>query len=234
MAGDWIKIDTILCDKPEVWLIAEKLDLDVDAVIGKLIRLWSWMDQHMTCGDAVSVTPTQLDALCRCEKFSTALADVGWLVIHRRTGKISIPNWDRHNGKTAKERALTRDRMKRSRDGAGVTNASPEKRREEKRKEEEKKAHKPASPKADRRGAGVRLEAAPAAPSAGEPAEKPRPPPTRSPEQRRAGLTHLSAVLRQVLENDEVPDGVRTELEAKPAIPIPTDEQPEPLAAASP
>jgi hypothetical protein len=220
MAGDWIKIDTILCDKPEVWLIAEQLDLDVDAVIGKLIRLWSWMDQHMTSGDAVSVTPKQLDALCRCEKFSTALADVGWLVIHRRTGKVSIPNWDRHNGKTAKERALTRDRMKRSRDGASVTNASPEKRREEKRKEEEKKAHRPASPQADRRDAGVRLEAAPAAPSAGETAT----PPPRSAAQRTVGLTHLSSLLRQVHPPDPETDAIRSEIEAKPVIPIPTDE----------
>lgn len=230
MAGDWIKIDTILCDKPEVWLIAEKLDLDVDAVIGKLIRLWSWMDQHMTSGDAVSVTPKQLDAVCRCEKFSTALADVGWLVIHRRTSKVSIPNWDRHNGKTAKERALTRDRMRRSRDAAGVTNASPEKRREEKRKEEEKKTPRPASPPADRRDGGARLEAAPPTPSAGE---APTPAPTRPPG-KPAGLTHLSAMLRQVHPPDPETEAVRAALETKAPIPIPTDEQQPQLAAASP
>ena len=221
MAGDWIKVDTVLCDKPEVWRLAEITGLDPDAVVGKLIRLWAWMDQHLVSGDAASVTAKQIDAVCRCEKFSTALATVGWLVIHRKNGGITVPNWDRHNGKTAKDRALTRDRMKRSRDADGVTKTAPEKRRY-KRKEEEKKSRPPASPKADRRDGGVRLGAAPPTPSASA-AETP--PPTRTPEQRRAGLTHLSAVLRQVLPDpDPEVDAVREALATKDPIPIPTAE----------
>jgi hypothetical protein len=41
-------------------------------------------------------------------------------------------------------------------------------------------------------------------------------------------------VLSKVLPIDAVPDDIRAELETKAPIPIPTDEQPQPLAAASP
>jgi hypothetical protein len=220
MAGDWIKVDTILAEKPEVWWIAENLGIDPDAVVGKLVRLWSWMDQHMTNGTSVKVTSKQIDAICRCDNFAQQLSTVGWLIIHANSDRITVPNWERHNGKTAKERALTRDRMKRSRDAASVTTPSPEKRRY-KRKEEEKKKPLPASPPADRRDGGARLEAAPPTPSAGEPAT---PPPPRPPGQRPAGLTHLAALLRQVHPPDPETDAVRTALATKAPIPIPTDE----------
>jgi hypothetical protein len=223
MAGDWIKVDAVLPEKPEVWLLAEKLDLDPDAVVGKLVRLWAWFDQHMSSGQAISVTPKQIDAVCRCVQFSTALADVGWLVIHKRSGTVSLPNWDRHNGKTAKDRALTRDRMKRSRDAASVTTASPvrHQRREEKRKEKEKKVPRQMPVPADRRDGGTRLGAVPPTPSAGESAP---PPPTRPPGRRPPGLTSLSAMLRHVHPPDPDTEAVRAALEAKTPIPIPTDE----------
>jgi hypothetical protein len=186
------------------------------------------MDQHMTSGTSVKVTPKQIDAICRCDNFTQQLSTVGWLIIHANSDRITVPNWERHNGKTAKERALTRDRMKRSRDAVSVTTPSPEKRRY-KRKEEEKKTARPASPPADRRDGGARLGAAPPTPSAGE-----APKPQRTPAQRTAGLTHLSAVLRQVLPDDPDTDAVRAALETKAPIPIPTDEEQPQLAAASP
>ncbi len=40
MAGDWIKVQHVTPDKPEVWQIADRLDIDPDAVVGKLIRVW--------------------------------------------------------------------------------------------------------------------------------------------------------------------------------------------------
>jgi hypothetical protein len=220
MAGDWIKVDTVLCEKPEVWLIAEATNLDPDAVVGKLVRLWSWMDQHLIEGENVAISPAQIDAIARHSGFFEALLKVDWLFWDGRKKTVSVPNWERHNGKSAKERALTRDRMKRSRDATGVTKTSPEKRREEKRKEEEKKKPRPASPPADRRDGGARLEAAPPTPSAGEAPT----PPSRPTAQRAAGLTHLSALLRQVHPPDPETEAVRAALETKAPIPIPTDE----------
>ena len=41
MAGDWIKIEENTPDKPEVHKMASILGIDPDAVVGKLVRVWS-------------------------------------------------------------------------------------------------------------------------------------------------------------------------------------------------
>jgi len=135
MAGDWIKIEVTMPDKPEVAMIAESLKIDHDSVVGKLLRFWIWADLQSVDGDALGVTLSFLDRLTNCPGFSDALVSVGWLI--SRNGRLSVPNFDRHNGQTAKSRALTKDRMKRSRYGTSVTKSSPEKRREEKRRIQE-------------------------------------------------------------------------------------------------
>jgi hypothetical protein len=53
-----------------------------------------------------------------------------WLKVSK--DGITFPNFDRHNGKPAKERCLSQRRMLRNRYAATVTTPSPEKRREEK------------------------------------------------------------------------------------------------------
>lgn len=143
MAGDWIKVETNTPMKPEVWEMAELLGLDADAVVGKLVRFWSWADNHLgdSC-DALRVTKTHIDKYIATPGFSEALKSVGWLQGDDRA--LILTNFDRHNGKTAKTRSLTAKRMRHLRSGdADVTppasqplresdaEASTEKRREE-------------------------------------------------------------------------------------------------------
>jgi hypothetical protein len=130
VAGDWIKIDISTPDKPEIDRMATILKLDHDSVVGKCIRVWIWADLQSVDGNALSVTETFLDRLTYCPGFSEALRQVGWLT--GREGRLSIPNFDRHNGQTAKNRALTSKRVKKSRNAETVTKSLPEKRREEK------------------------------------------------------------------------------------------------------
>ena len=144
MAGDWIKIEHALPDKPEVIQMADLLGIDPDAVVGKLLRFWNWCDVQCVNGDALSVTKTFLDRITFCKNFSSAMIRVGWLVEDGET--LSVSNFDRHNGKTSKLRALSNRRMAKSRAcyAPSVTNvtlpasqkAQPEKRREEKRLED--------------------------------------------------------------------------------------------------
>jgi len=146
MAGYWIKFDTSTPDKPEVWAIANQLSIDPDAVVGKLLRVWTWFDDHSEKGNAASVTKALLDRKVGVTGFCDSMVSVGWLL--ESENEISIPNFDRHNGKTAKTRVLTASRVaahKKSNatgnakgnakgNAASVTNALP--RREEKRREE--------------------------------------------------------------------------------------------------
>ena len=136
MAGDWLKIQHALPDKPEVVQMAKILGIDQDAVTGKLLRLWIWADQQSVNGDALSVTESFLDRHVFQTGFASALRTVGWLEGEELS--LTLPNFGRHNGKTAKSRALTKDRMEalRSDRHKKHTGASPEKRREEKRREE--------------------------------------------------------------------------------------------------
>jgi len=140
MAGDWIKIQHALPDKPEVVKMAAELDIDQDAVVGKLIRLWVWADQQCAIGDALSVTEAFLNRITFCDRFAQSLRSVGWLTGDAE--ELTLPNFSRHNGKTAKTRGNSQKRMEslRSRDAASVTDNEQKRTesvtREEKRREE--------------------------------------------------------------------------------------------------
>lgn len=130
MAGDWIKMRTRLHEDPAVERMVELTGLDAFGVIGRLHRLWSWASEQFRNGCAPGVTDVRIDARVAHNGFARAMCDVGWLRIE--DGGISFPRWNTHNSKSAKVRALARERMKRLRDARGATKSAPEKRREEK------------------------------------------------------------------------------------------------------
>ena len=108
MAGDWIKFETTTPDKQEVHDIAAALNLDPDAVVGKLMRVWRWFDGHTKNGDASLTVSALLNREVGVEGFIEAMVNVGWIL---RSGKsITLSKFERHNGKTAKERALSAKR----------------------------------------------------------------------------------------------------------------------------
>lgn len=113
MAGDWIKVDITLPDKPEVDMLADLLGMEPDTVVGKLIRVWAWANQHTLDGHAVTVTASGLDRRAHCEGFAAAMRKAGWL--EGRDGALTFPRFERHNGQTAKARLLARERKVRER-----------------------------------------------------------------------------------------------------------------------
>lgn len=141
MAGEWLKFECSLPEKPETLAITVAMGWDdPDLTVGKLMRLFRWFDQQTIDGNAPSVSAALLDRIIGVTGFVQAVADVGWIVIEE--GSIHLANFDRHNGATAKSRALGAKRTAKSKsnasgngqgNGASVTEASP---REEKRREE--------------------------------------------------------------------------------------------------
>lgn len=105
----WMKIDLELPDKPEVHAIAGMLNLDPDAVVGKLIRVWQWFDKHTTDGNAFGVTYALPDRISGVAGFGEAMAFVGWLEQQDKT--LVMPKFDRHTSESAKARALTAKRV---------------------------------------------------------------------------------------------------------------------------
>ena len=147
MAGDWLKVETATPDKPEILQMAHELNLDPDAVFGKVYRVWVWFDSHSEDGNAPSVTEMLLDRQVGVTGFVQSMVNVGWM--QKEEDFISVPNFDSHNGQSAKKRANTARRVAKSRKCNGDSNdncnedVTPEAlhkalAREEKRREENK------------------------------------------------------------------------------------------------
>ncbi len=110
MAGEWLKLEACTPEKSEVLAITARMGWDdADLTVGKLFRIWRWFDQQTTDGNACGVTTALLDRIVGVSGFCEAVHSVGWLCINE-TG-ISLPNFERHNGNTAKSRALTAKRV---------------------------------------------------------------------------------------------------------------------------
>lgn len=143
MAGDWIKMRTALANDPAVIAIACGLDKAEFEIVGMLHHIWSWADSQSQDGHVKRVTRKWVDRFVHCDGFATEMETVGWLVID--DAGITFPNFDRHNGESAKKRAEATERKRKSRVDAGkpgVTALSHDtcdknETREEKRREEQ-------------------------------------------------------------------------------------------------
>jgi hypothetical protein len=134
MAGDWIKMRSNLDTDPRVIEMAVALSTSELHVVGMLWKVWSWADSHTLDGNAIRVTDVTLDRFTGCTGFAEMLRKVGWL--DGSDNVITFPRFTEHNGKTAKKRAETKERVQKHRNVKRVTDvtqlALPEKRREEK------------------------------------------------------------------------------------------------------
>ncbi len=114
MAAPWIKVRTNLRDQREVFVVARRLGLARDHVVGLCVRFWAWADSQTTDGTIDGIRPDDLDAIVEHAGFAAALAEAGWLLVDDRG--VIIPNFDRHNGESAKKRVLAAERKSRQRD----------------------------------------------------------------------------------------------------------------------
>lgn len=133
----WIKIDTQLVTKPEVFQMSQFLQISRAEIVGHLVSVWSWFDQNSETGE-IKGCCSMVDSITR-EGFANALVDCGWLSCQDNI--ITLPNFTKHNGATAKKRAQGQQRQERFRkkqpgNAQSVT-------REEKKREEIKKENTP-------------------------------------------------------------------------------------------
>lgn len=114
MAGDWIKIRKDLVYDPDVVNIAADCNIDEFSVVGRLVAIWSWLDTHSVDGRRVRITDPFLDRLSGSSGFASAMRHVGWL--SGESGDLTFPNFDRHNGESAKKRAVEQRKKQYQRD----------------------------------------------------------------------------------------------------------------------
>jgi hypothetical protein len=111
-----------LPDDPAVIAIAAATGLDEFAVVGRLHRLWGWANRQSRSGHANCVTPSWVDRYVSYPGFAAAVQSAGWLSI-TEVG-IEFPNFERHNGENAKNRALSTERKRKQREASAATSVT--------------------------------------------------------------------------------------------------------------
>lgn len=145
MAGDWIKMRSNLRRHPKVVRIASALNADRLRVVGGLHAVWCLFDEHSEDGQLSGYTPSAVDEEIGWPGFTQALIGVGWVDWDGNDG-LSLPEFDTHNGASAKRRAQEADRKRAERGAAkeqaqgveksSASDADKKRTREEKRREE--------------------------------------------------------------------------------------------------
>lgn len=148
MAGDWIKMRTALAHDPAVIAMALDLDKGEFEIVGMLHHIWSWADSQSQDGHIKRVTPKWIDRFVHCEGFAKSMEMANWLTINE--DGIEFPNFDRHNGDSAKKRAEDTERKRKNREKLAAEEASKtsgencdeNRTREEKRREDKEQDQK--------------------------------------------------------------------------------------------
>lgn len=127
----WIKLDHSTGNKPEVFIISQRLEINRAETLGHLVALWVWFDQVSEDG-TIKGNKAMVDSLT-LPGFADTLIELNWL---KEIGdKLELPNFCNHNGQTAKQRCQAQSRQAKFRNNAnGVTKTPLEKRREEKKR----------------------------------------------------------------------------------------------------
>ena len=150
MAGDWIKMRIDLQSHPKIVRILSAMRphdvgtvTDKFRVIGGLHAVWTVFDVHSEDGVLHGYTPEILDHIIGWCGFSAAMMSVGWL--EAGPGEVlKMPEFQEHNGKSAKRRAEDQKRKRESRSSPqsvrnlSAHSADKKRTREEKRREDNK------------------------------------------------------------------------------------------------
>ena len=109
----WIKVEHDLLTSPKFVTLASRLRNGRVTVLGACVTLWMLADKHSQDDLLRGMTLEAVDALVDMPGFGQAMVDVGWLKVHE--DGLEVVDYQRHNGSTAKARALSAKRTQASR-----------------------------------------------------------------------------------------------------------------------
>lgn len=105
----WIKIQKSLPKSNKVLRLAEVLRVRRAEALGLALDWFCWLDEQCTDG-RTGLTPNLLNALMGHKRFAEGLVAIGWIEVDS-DGEVLVVDFDQHNGKTAKARAMTARRV---------------------------------------------------------------------------------------------------------------------------
>lgn len=146
MAKDWIKMRMDLQSHPKVVRILSSTNSDKFRVIGGLHAVWSIFDVHSDDGILVGYTPKTMDHIIGWDGFCDAMMAVGWLKFDG-SEVLYMPDFDTHNGQSAKKRSEDSERKRRARNcPQSVRNLSEKTNDKSRTREEKSKTNTPLPP----------------------------------------------------------------------------------------
>ena len=110
MVGFWIEWEKGLVRKPEVMRIARLLSCTPQHAAACCMQVWEWAEDATSTGFVPDIDAEAVSFAAGVAGIGEAMRDVGWLT--EDDNGVNFPNWDRHNGQPAKERALNALRMR--------------------------------------------------------------------------------------------------------------------------
>lgn len=151
MAGDWIKMRSDLFTHPKVVRMSSALKADgrpallADRMrtVGGLMAVWCLFDAHSTDGKLAGYSLEAIDEQVGMPGFGRAMASVEWIT-EDATGLV-LPEFDKHNGQSAKRRAQEADRKREARKSS-ASGADKMRTREEKRREDKERGATTSAP----------------------------------------------------------------------------------------
>jgi hypothetical protein len=114
MAGDWIKMRADLHTHPKVVRMASALKADRLLIVGGLHAVWCLFDMHSEDGMLSGYTTETVDELIGFKGFAWAMCAVQWL--KSADEGLLLPEFDEHNGQSAKRRATETKRKRQERE----------------------------------------------------------------------------------------------------------------------
>lgn len=111
---DWIKVRSDVDRCEEVIRLSLALNVSVFEAVGLCVVFWAWADRNTDDGYLPKCTPEVVDQAIGRMGFAVKLIEVGWLLVDGKG--LIVPNFDRHMGESAKQRALHAERSRRWRE----------------------------------------------------------------------------------------------------------------------
>jgi hypothetical protein len=149
MAGDWIKVEKLTPDKPELMATARACGCSPGEAFASWFRLWAYFDSATEDGCVRFMSASDADRIGQMSGLGAALERTGWLKFD--DDGCHVAKWDRHNGQSAKRRALDTERKADARSVRRPQNVRTEsgQNADQRREEEEKIKNTPNPPRGD-------------------------------------------------------------------------------------
>lgn len=131
--ASWIKVQTTLPESPKLFRLARLLRVGRMEALGYAVRWFCWLDTHCANG-STELTESDVDALIGKSGITRAFCELEWASVDAE-GYVLVMDFDKHNGKSSKQRAENQARVaafrerqeeKGSCNAESVTSALPE------------------------------------------------------------------------------------------------------------